>query len=188
MAMSRQAWFAACGIALLAGAWIAASKDAAPGPGALRKAPAARTSLPPAAVEASAATLRLSATERLSDAVSADPFAPLEPVAGAKQAAASSPARAKAAASKPVPPPVIAAAPPPAPPPLPAVSVIGSISGADVGGGKPVAFVQYQGSIHPVSEGDTLAGTYKVVAFSQGRLELLHLSTQQKQVVHLPPP
>ncbi|TFY96363.1 hypothetical protein [Ramlibacter humi] len=187
MAMSRQAWFVICGIALLVGAWIAASKDPAPKLSSSAKAPAARGSPLPPPVEASADAFRLSTTERLSDAISADPFAPLESVAGAKQAAASSPAKVKVA-KKPVPAPVIAAAPPPAPPPLPAVNVIGSISGADVGGGKPVAFVQYQGSIYPVSEGDVLAGAYKVTAFSQGRLELLHLSTQQKQVVNLPPP
>jgi hypothetical protein len=128
--------------------------------------------------------------ERLNDEVVYNPFGPLNakpvtPVATvasqpAITSAVATPRRKKA--SEPASPP----APPPTAPPLPFIAV-GSISGAQVTGSKPVAFIRQQEQLLVVRSGDLLSQLYRVEAITTQHIEFTYLPLKQRQSLALSP-
>jgi Tfp pilus assembly protein PilP len=150
-------------------------------------APAERMSAP--GVAAASATAELAApasAARLESDVAFNPFGALS--AGAP-AALGQPKEAPPPSRKPVKQAVAAPpAPPPAPvaPPLPFVA-IGSIVGADVTGGQPVAFLQQQDQLLVVHAGESLGNTYRVESITAQSVELTYLPLKQRQSLPLAP-
>lgn len=117
--------------------------------------------------------------------VKADPFLPLGTATASAKAEAPTPAPAP-------PPPKQAAAsppPPPAPPSAPAMpfQAIGSIVGADVAGGAPVAFLMQRDQMLVVKVGDNLVNTYRIDAITAQEVELTYLPLMQKQSLRFQP-
>lgn len=131
-----------------------------------------------------------SVLERLASNAEHNPFAPLnlQPLAmatlGTPPEAAPKPAPAARAKT---PEPVVAAAPAaPTAPPLP-FKAVGSIQGAEVTGGKPVAFLQQQDQVLVVSAGDSIGGVYRVEAITSEKIDFTYLPLGQRQVLALLP-
>jgi hypothetical protein len=125
-------------------------------------------------------------TSRMVSEVEFNPFGPLKPAAPAALG------QPKTSAPKPKPVKQAAAPPPPAPPaptapPLPFVAV-GSLSGAEVAGGSPVAFLQQQDqTILVVQPGQAVGATYRVESISPQRIEFVYLPLMQRQSLPLAP-
>lgn len=144
------------------------------------RAPGTQAAVSPAADAQAAVT-----TSRMASEVEFNPFGPLRPAAPAilGQPKTSAPKRApvKQVAAPPPPP------PPPTAPPLPFVAV-GSLSGAEVTGGSPVAFLRQQDqAILVVQPGQAIGTTYRVESISPQRIELVYLPLMQRQSLPLAP-
>lgn len=115
-----------------------------------------------------------------------DPFGPLgTPAAVAVAAVSPAPVasrvqRAQSEAQDPEP------IRPAVPPALPFVAV-GSITGADVTQGSPVAFLKYQEHIVVVRAGDAIANTYRVDAVTSQAVQFTYLPLMQQQSLSLLP-
>ena len=81
-----------------------------------------------------------------------------------------------------------AARPPPAPmaPALPFVAV-GSITGAQVTNGRPVAFIKQQDQLLLLGVGDTIGQAYRVDSITAQRIEFTYLPLMQRQALPLAP-
>jgi hypothetical protein len=75
-----------------------------------------------------------------------------------------------------------AAALAPTPPPLP-FTVVGGISGKQIAGGRPLAFLQQSNDVIVVQAGDQLGSTYRVESITVDRIEFIYLPLQQKQTL-----
>ncbi|MDB5870672.1 MAG: hypothetical protein JWQ07_114 [Ramlibacter sp.] len=146
----------------------------------------------PSAIRSLTSSVEGAAPERLSAQALHNPFGALAIKDFAAQAAsaakpASTPVAAKpskAASAPPVtvePPP-----PPPAAPPLPFVAV-GSIAGADVTGGQPVAFIRQQDNLLLVRAGESIGTLYRVESISAEKIEFTYLPLMQRQALALAP-
>jgi len=124
-------------------------------------------------------------SSRLESEVAFNPFGPLNagaPAAlGQPKVAEAAPKKAKPA-SAPVPPPP----PPPMAPPLPFVAM-GSISGEDVTGNQPIAFLQQQDRLLIVRAGESVGGNWRVEAITPQRIEFVYLPLMQRQSLPLAP-
>lgn len=123
---------------------------------------------------------------RLSPEVTFNPFGAINPGAPAalgqpKDAPATKPKKAVKQAVVAAPPP-----PPPTAPPLPFVA-IGSLSGTDVTGGQPVAFVQQGDQLLLVRGGQQIGGNYRVESITTQRIEFTYLPLMQRQSLPLAP-
>jgi hypothetical protein len=131
------------------------------------------------------------APERLSAETLHNPFGALAIKDFAAQAAsavkpASAPVAAKPSKPASSPPVPLAPQPPPAAPPLPFVAV-GSIAGADVTGGQPVAFIRQQENLLLVRAGETIGKLYRVESISAAKIEFTYLPLMQRQALALAP-
>lgn len=174
----------AAGSAFGVGAWIrthsssgeASDEVVAP---VVRATPSASASAAAASDTPTAATLT-----RLEPDVAFNPFGPLNlgtPAAlGQPSAPPPKPKKAKQVA--------VPAPPPPAPtaPPLPFVAM-GSLNGAEVTGGQPVAFLQQQDQLLVVRAGQPVGNNYRVESITSQRIEFTYLPLMQRQSLPLAP-
>lgn len=129
--------------------------------------------------------------ERLDARVIHNPFGALNPNAGVINDSASD-ARIKAALARRPKEPPKAAAPPPPPPPPPVApplpfTAVGSIAGAQVTGGPPVAFIRQQDRLLLVRAGETIGQNYRVESITEQRIEFTYLPLMQRQTLALAP-
>lgn len=141
----------------------------------------------PSARTADAPPANASATvSRLEAEVAFNPFGPLNAgvpaTLGQPKVEAAAPKKAKPASASAPP----APAPPPVAPTLPFVA-IGLISGADVTGGPPVAFLQQQDRLLIVRAGETVAGAWRLESITPQRIEFTYLPLMQRQSLPLAP-
>ena len=118
-----------------------------------------------------------------------DPFTPLNTASPPASTAQSNGNVApdpglKARSAKPPEP--VAPAPPPVAPPLPFVAV-GSVEGAELTNGRPVAFIRQQDQLLVVHAGDTIKQTYRVDSITTQRIEFTYLPLMQRQTLALAP-
>jgi hypothetical protein len=64
---------------------------------------------------------------------------------------------------------------------------MGSISGADVTGGQPVAFLQQQDRLLIVHAGESVGGSWRVESITPQRIEFTYLPLMQRQSLPLAP-
>lgn len=146
-------------------------------------APVVRASHPPGS-PAGATETTVSTASRLDPQVAFNPFGALNLGSPATlgQPAASVP-RPKTVKPVAVTPP---APPPPIAPPLPFVA-IGSLAGADVAQGEPVAFLQHQDQLLVVRAGQSLGSTYRVESITRQGIDFTYLPLMQRQTLPLAP-
>jgi len=82
----------------------------------------------------------------------------------------------------------LAARPPPPPtaPALPFVAV-GSITGAQVTAGRPIAFIKQQDQLLLLGVGDTIGQAYRVDSITAQKIEFTYLPLMQRQALPLAP-
>lgn len=131
--------------------------------------------------------------DRLGDQVIHNPFGALNLNAGVTAVkSATDEARARGLlgkrkeASKPAAPPTPPSPPPPAAPRLP-FTAVGAISGAEVTGGQPIAFVKQQDQLFVVRAGDAIGQSYRVESITPQRIEFMYLPLMQRQTLALGP-
>lgn len=158
-----------------------------------RAGAAARTDIPAAPGPASAviASPVAPTSERLSDSVTHNPFGALNLNAGAVPSAIDE-ARARMVLNKPKAP--LKPPPPPPPPPVPApvapplpFTAVGSIAGAEVTDGQPVAFIRQQDRLLLVRAGDAIGQQYRVESVNAQKVEFIYLPLMQRQALVLAP-
>jgi hypothetical protein len=140
--------------------------------------PATRPAMPATAPDSSASGSRLDA------AVAFNPFGPLN------QGLSAALGQPNAVAPAPKPKKVKQEAPPP--PPSPAVPTlpflaIGSLTGAEIAGGRPVAFLQQHDQLLVVHAGQSIGDTYRVESITPQRIEFVYLPLMQRQSLPLAP-
>jgi hypothetical protein len=148
---------------------------------ATRGAPRSAGSTPQAPLELAALAFASPPLSRLNEHVTFNPFAALT----------LAPAVLPASAPRPAPPPKRAPefVGPPLPPVAPTLpfTVVGSITGAQVTGDQPVAFVKQQDQLLVLHTGDTIAQTYRVESITPQRIEFMYLPLMQRQTLALAP-
>ncbi|MFN7864050.1 MAG: hypothetical protein ACK5N7_12195 [Curvibacter sp.] len=170
-----------------------------------RPAPAA----PSASAQASEAPelpakppLQLSArTEHATSQVAHNPFGSLNLLAGAEldsgknsgvpfRSPVKAPARKPKVEQQPAPAVVADAPPPPLPaptaPPLP-FSVVGGISGKQIAGGEPVAFLKMGADVIVVRPGEQVSDMYRVESIASDQIEFTYLPLNQRQALPMRP-
>jgi len=154
-----------------------------------RAAPAFKTGTPALSGEAIAARPAIAERpERLNERVAHNPFSALSLKAEVvpvhePPAPASKTKKPKIKAPEPEGP-----SQPPAPvaPPLP-FTAVGSIAGAEVTGGGPVAFVRQHDKLLLVRAGDVIGQTYRVGSITAQKIEFIYLPLMQHQWLALAP-
>ena len=125
--------------------------------------------------------------ERLNERVSHNPFAMLNLKTEASAVQAPPPPGPASKVKKPSrapEPPAPLPPPPPAAPPLP-FTAVGSIAGAQVTGGQPVAFVRQQDKLLVIRAGDAIGQAYRVDSITAQKIEFIYLPLMQRQSLAL---
>lgn len=139
-------------------------------------------------------------SEHTNGQVAHNPFGQLNLLAGAELAADNNagstrrvPTSAKAPKPKVEPPPAIAVVETPPPPPPPPVApalpfaVVGGISGQQIAGGRPVAFLRQRDEVIVVRSGDEIDKTYRVESITPEKIEFTYLPLQERQTLSIRP-
>lgn len=172
----------------------------------IRNRPSTETaSATPVAVQASLETLpapgdnslQMNArSEHTNGQVAHNPFGQLNLLAGMELATGNNvsstrriPTSAKAPKPKAEPPPAIVVAETPPPPTAPTLpfAVVGGISGQQIAGGRPVAFLRQRDEVIVVRSGDEIDKTYRVESITPEKIEFTYLPLQERQTLLLRP-
>lgn len=137
-------------------------------------------------------------SEHANGQVAHNPFGQLNLLAGMELAAGNNanstrrlPTSTKAPKPKVQPPPpiVVVETPPPPPPTAPTLpfTVVGGISGQQIAGGRPVAFLRQRDEVIVVRSGDEIDKTYRVESITPEKIEFTYLPLQERQTLSLRP-